>query len=114
MSYNFEQFNKGKFKFSTEGLTEYKSLKELYEADPEKVYTVRGIYINEASKFGPSPLFACTDYYVNVPAHLLDICKQIRADYDAVKDINEGRMGFRIYPYESNGNTFYSVNFVNL
>ena len=28
--------------------------------------------------------------------------------------INEGHMGFKIYPYEANGSVYYSVELVNL
>lgn len=113
MAYNFEQFNKGKFNVDTTGFL-YKNLKDLYTDDPDTVYTVRGIYINDKSKFGPAPLFALDNFYVNIPSHLLDVCQKMISDSEAVADINAGKMGFRIYTYEGNsGTTCYSVAFVN-
>lgn len=111
--FDFEKYNKTGFTVNTEGF-EYKNLMTLHAEDPDRTYVVRGIYINDKGKYGPSPLFATDSCYVNLPSHLLEICKELRADREAVNAINEGHMGFKIYPYEANGSVYYSVELVNL
>lgn len=111
--FDFEKYNKTGFTINTEGF-EYKSLMNLHAVDPDRTYVVRGIYINDKGKYGPSPLFATDSCYVNLPSHLLETCKELRADREAVNAINEGHMGFKIYTYEANDRLCYSVELVNL
>ncbi len=111
------RFNKGKkFDFNTEGL-EYTSLADLYNANGEKAhYTLRAIFINSKSKYGEAPVFAIDNALVNAPSHLLDTVKEILSDNDAIASINEGKVGFTIYPYKAekfNVDTF-GIKFIDL
>ena len=116
MSY-FSKFNKGrKFDFDTTGF-EYRSLAELYnENGANQVYPLTAMYVNSKSNFGVAPVFATTDCFVNIPSHMVDVVNQILADEEAIKAINEGKIGFVIYPYTQKkfNKTCYGVNFVDI
>lgn len=103
------------FTFDSTGLP-YKSLADLYRDNGEKhVYPIRAIYINTKGRYGDQALLACDDYIVNLPNHLLSICVQMREDAEAVDAINQGKAGFKIYPYVGNtGNKGFSVNWVDI
>lgn len=90
----------------------YKTLKELYESDKEKVYIVKALYINTKSRFGESPVIATPEFLVNAPSHLVETVKQMRNDVETVDLINNDKAGFKIYQYEMNGKTYYSVNWI--
>ena len=94
---------------------DYYSLGEIYEND-NKIYQVRGIYINTRSHFDDAPVIATNDKYVNLPAHLLNTCKEILNDAQAIKAINDGYVGFSIYKYEKEryNKTCYSINWVDI
>ena len=52
---------------------------------------------------------------VNLPAHLTEVCEQMRADEEAVDAINHGQAGFKIYEYASKSGVIrYSVDWVDL
>lgn len=117
------KFNKArKFDIDTTGF-QYKKLSDCFgENGAKQVYRIAGIYINTKGKFDDAPVLAVTDnegfgYFVNLPSHLLDTCKEIMNDEEAVQAINKGKFGFTIYTYESNnakGRTLYSVEFVDM
>ena len=96
---------------------EYHKLEDIF-TDESEVFQVCGLYINTKGKFNEkSPVAATNEYYVNLPNHLLDVVEQILADKQAIKAINEGHVGFTIYPYEKNAfpdQHFYSVRWVDI
>lgn len=101
MSFASRYNKEKKFEIDTDGF-EYVSLKELYEAyGEEMVYPLRGIYINRKSMYGPAPVFVTNDSFVNIPEHMLGISKEILADDESIEEINDGKVGFEIYPYTS-------------
>lgn len=111
------RFNKGKkFDFDTSKL-EFTSLSDLFNNNgADKVYTLRAMFINTKSKYGNTPVFASDDFIVNAPSHMLDTVNEILTDAEAIASINNGKVGFKIYPYKSekfNVETF-GVNFVDL
>ena len=99
---------------------DYHSLEELTEQpgdEPEdRVYVVRGIYINKKSLYDPSPVIALDDCYVNFPAHLLEVCQEMMSDRAVVDAINEGHCGFRVTKYHQKrfNKDCYSVEWVDL
>ena len=116
MSY-FSKFNKGrKFDFDTTGF-EYRSLSELYKENGAKmIYHLTAMYVNSKSNFGDAPVFATTDCFVNIPSHMVDVVYDILSDEDAIKAINEGKVGFEIYPYTQKkfNKECFGVRFVDL
>ena len=129
-----KKYNKDKlFKINTDGF-EYLSLEDLYkeresnvviedfedheevkEIVEETIYQVRGIYINTKGLFDDAPVVALDSAYVNLPAHMTQICREILSDPQAIAAINAGRVGFTIYAYEKPQyhKTCYSVRWVD-
>lgn len=122
--FSFESFNKEHdFDFDTSVLAEipaedrYKNLERLYNEaeDDEEVYIIRGAYINTKSDYvAESPLVATDNCYVNIPQFQLPEVKAILADPRAIKAINQGKAGFKIVPYEKNGETYYKAKWVTV
>lgn len=94
---------------------EYISLKELYE-DEEKVYTVHGVYINTKGLFDDAPVVAISNSYVNLPAHMTAMCKEMLNDKQAIDAINNGEVGFTIYKYvqKTFNRDCYSIRWVDI
>lgn len=106
-----------RFDFQTPTTHEYKNLETLfseYNGDVSRVTVVRALYINHKSKFGDAPCLVTDFEIVNLPKFLTDDIKAIIADDEIVDDINSGRVGFTIRPYEKDGRTFYSVDWIEL
>lgn len=98
---------------------EYCSLEELFEenkstipvtdeagvetGDLEEVCTqkfkVYALEISDKSIYGPHPIVALDDRYVNLPAHLCKVAVDILADPRAIDAINKGHVGFEIEKY---------------
>lgn len=118
--YNFsKKFNiEKKFNIKTENF-DYMSLEDLFEVnlkDPNRVFVVKGIYINSKGIYDALPVIALDDTYVNLPSHQCDVCRQMIADPAAVVAINEGHLGFIITTYYKvrYGKTCYAVEWVDL
>jgi len=111
------RFNKGKkFDVDTSELG-FVTLGELYEKNGEnRQYLLTAIFINNKSKYGPSPVFATPEFLVNIPQHMLDTVNEILLDSDAVDSINSAKVGFTIYQYNSDkfNTVAYGVKFVDL
>ena len=116
-----KKFNTKKlFNIETENF-EYVSLEELYgnlqsTENPDEPLIIRGVYINNKGLFEPTPVIALDDCYVNLPAHLTDVCQEIINNPVAVVAINQGKCGFTIEPYiqKRYNRTCYSIEFVDL
>ena len=88
------------FQCETEGFT-YKSLEELFKLfGDQMVYPIQGIYINHKSQFGDAPVAICEEYFVNLPAHMLEEALEILKTQEDIDDIKAGRVGFTIYQYD--------------
>lgn len=111
------RFNKSrKFDVDTTNF-EYMSLVDLYNNNgEEEVYPLTAIYINTKSKYGNAPVFATDDCFVNAPSHMLETVNEILADENAVAEINNGKVGFKIYPYHADkfNRDCFSINFVDM
>ena len=88
------------------------------------VIPVRGLYINKKSQFADRmPCLATDSFYVNLPEHMLDQVDEILRDSSAIRAINNGEVGFTVYPYEKNfykggkitrTAQFYSIRWVDI
>ena len=88
------------FDVNTEGF-EFLTLQQLQDAnDLNKVFVLRGLYINRKSKFGESPVAILDSCFVNLPKHLVDEVKAIIGSAEDVADINAGKVGFTVREYD--------------
>ena len=115
---NILDFNKGVARFEFDGGKDfdYVKLEDLYiENGKNEVYRVNALYIND-SKFGEQPLAVTDTHNVNLPMHLLEDVKQIRNIEKIVDDINNGKVGFKIYQYANTkyNSVGYSMNWVEI
>ena len=113
------RFNKNFVHFTFKAGEDFKyySLKDLYEMNgKDAVYRVNALYINDTGYYGKTPLAVGDEYYINLPSHLVDTVEEIRADEDLVNDINNGKVGFKIYEYyvKKYNKKAYSVNWIEL
>lgn len=116
------KYNKGGVAFTAkpaEG-TGYCKLRDLANSDgwsPSIMYKIGALYLNDKGKFGTEAVAYITEPFaalVNLPAHMVDTISDMRKDAEAVKAINEGKLGFTVYEYTGNNGTGYSINFVDL
>lgn len=96
----------------------YKKLKDLYtENGPDKVYTLRALYLANKSQH-PHPVAALdVDTLADLPAHLMENVKNWRADTVLTDLINKGLVGITIYTYEAENfgkKTCYSIDLVDI
>lgn len=106
-----------KFVFKPSKDLTFKTLEELYkENGKDKVYTVKGMYINTKGMYGANPVIVCDEYYVSLPKHLISTVKEIRGDKQLVNDINNDRVGFEIYKYvqPKYNRICYSINWLDI
>ena len=76
-----------RFDFEPSKDFEYKTLEELFKTNgKDKVYLVKGVFINTKSRFGDSAVAVCEEYYVNLPSHLVSTVREIREDNKLVDD----------------------------
>lgn len=104
------------FTYDKEKTRKYVNLEDLYKKyGKDKVYKVLGLYVNEGM-YGEQGTAVLDDVQVNLPKHLVPVIKEIRADEELVYDINEGKVGFKIYPYKAKKYNMiaYSIRWVEL
>lgn len=114
MSSFAEKYNKGSenpFEFDLEGY-EFTSLKELYNADPNKVHTLDGFYFTRG-KFGVKVVVVMSDVKkrVDMPIYLTKVFNDIVSNADAVNTIKGGKVGFIVRKYESHGRNCHTITF---
>lgn len=96
---------------------EYCNLANLYkEGGKEEVHTIQAVYINRKGNFGDSPTFAiASKKLVNIPSFYMEQANEILSDDELINAINEGKVGFTIYPYENKQKKeCYGINFIDL
>ena len=95
----------------------YTSLADLFsEYGKDHVFPIAAIYINTKGKYGPQAVIAMNENtLVNLPSPLLEVCKDMIHDPEAVAAINNGNAGFKIYQYTGkNGYCGFSVDWVDI
>lgn len=108
-----------KFLVDTTGF-EYKPLSDLFDAKkPDTVFNVYGAYIgrfySKREKKEVECCFVASDgYFISLPAHLVETVKEILADDESCEQMNISAAGLVIRPYEKDGETFYSADFVDV
>lgn len=102
----------------------YYELRDVF-SNQDEVWIVEALYINTKGLFDDRPCvvahrvdevdpFRC---YLNLPAHLCEICREVLKDKNAVAAINAGRVGFTIYQYTAqnyNDRECYSIKWIDI
>ena len=112
-----EKYNRGNenpFKFDLQGYT-FATLKELYNADPNKVHTLNGFYFTRG-KFGVKVVVVMSDVKkrVDMPIYLTKVFNDIVNNTEAVNDIKNGKVGFIVRKYESHGRNCHTISFKDI
>ena len=93
----------------------FRTLKELINENNEKmVYRVNLIYFNHKTNYDPHPVVVSDDYSINLPPSLMEVCKRIVSDYEAVDAINKGLVGIKITSYTNSYGVQYTATWVDL
>lgn len=112
------KYNKGNgFNFRVPDSFGYVTLEDMYKYGGEGVvYPVNAIYINKKSQYGDAPVIATDSCLVNIPSHLLDTVTEMLKDEEVFTAVNNGELGFSIYPYSTDKRkgTFYSIKWVDI
>lgn len=112
-----EKYNKGNenpFKFDLNGY-DFVSLKELYNADPNKVHALDGFYFTRG-KFGVKVVVVMSNVKkrVDMPIYLTKVFNDIVNNMDSVNDIKNGKVGFVVRKYESHGRNCHTISFKDI
>ena len=118
---SISRHNKGgvTWNINTEGF-QYHSLKELNDqlaANKAEYAVLYGLFINNKSKFGDSPVAIIEDSYINLPDHMVNTVKDILADPESIDQIKAGKAGLvvRSYTDEKYGRgECFSADFIDL
>lgn len=114
------KYNHGvKFAVQIPENTPFVSLADLFNNNGAgMVYRVRALYINKKSRYGDSPVAVIDEgekmFRVNMPKFFTDTINQMLLDEEAITAINNGAFGFNIYPYDKDGRTCFSVNWIDI
>lgn len=114
MSYFADNYAHGKkFDFDSTGLP-FANLKEVVEQNGLKTISVKAVFTYEA-KYGIRPVVVTGALKINLPDHCLTDVQKILDDTEAIRLINEGKVGFMPSTYtDKKGETRYSGKFVDI
>lgn len=110
MSFAKKHNHENKFTYKLESET----FKKLAELDENEVYTVRGLFISRKGKYGDHPVAVGNDFFIDLPKHATQEVKDIIADDDDVKAINDGKVGIKARPYEKDGKTYIGFDWIDI
>ena len=79
---------------------EFKTREELYKEDPEKIYTLRGLYINKKGRFGDHPVAITDEFFVDFPDYMCEEMEAVLKDSEDIEDIKSGIVLFKISTFE--------------
>lgn len=105
-----------KFDIDTTGF-EFASVADLFNTNgADYVYPLRALFINTKGKYNDNPVAATDSFFVDFPSYMTDTARDIIADENAVADINNGRVGFKIYSYMQKryNRVCYGIEFVDV
>jgi len=112
------KFNKTTFEINTTDF-KYTKLADIFNSKSEGgkdfIHNVNGLYVHN-SQLGDSPVIIDekNKRLVNLPSHTARTLCEILDDDEALQDIKDGKVGYKIYEYESHGKKCYSITFMDL
>ena len=80
----------------------------------DKVYTLKGCYINKKGLYGNEPVLITETHFINAPSHLAETIQVVLKDENAVKLVNLDKVGFKFYEYENKYGTQLGIEWVDL
>lgn len=110
-----QKYNAGTgFDYQTPKTHEFRHLKDLYadEQDDRTRYLIKAMFINTKGKFEDNPVMVTDKELVNVPSHMTETVREMIADEQVVKLVNNDGAFFEIYEYTNNWGTHYSIRFI--
>lgn len=102
------------FNYDYEAKAEFIKTADLEKLDPNAVYTVRAMYVNDSGLYGPAPVICLDDYRVNAPASMVSKVKEIITCHRSVDLINEGKVGMTFTHYENKYGPQVGIKWVDL
>lgn len=103
MSNALSKYNRtgSKFTYQIPEGDQFMKLKDLYDKkDPEHVFPIYYLAINNKSKYGPSPFAASDGCLISLPNHLAETVQDMIDDPDVVNMANRGELGMQIVTYK--------------
>lgn len=111
------KYNKGGIDWGikTDGF-DFKKRDDLFKDSPEKVYTLRGVYIYTKGRFGDHPVAILDDCFLDLPSYMVDDIRDLRNDTEAVSQILSGCLGIKLEKYTDKkfGKECIGVKFVDI
>ena len=94
----------------------YISREEAFKTDKDKVYQLKGLYINKKGNFGDHPVAICEGFFIDLPDYMTDDVKEILASEDDINDIKSGIVGFKLEEFVDKKfkKTCYGVKWVDI
>lgn len=80
----------------------------------DKVYLLKGCYINKKGLYGNEPVLITDTHFVNAPSHISETITSVLKDENAIKLVNLDKVGFKFYLYENKFGTQYGIEWVDL
>ena len=94
-----ENFSHGKkFNFNSDGLI-FITLDQYVKDFGNKSFTVREVFINPKSKFGPRACVVSDTHKINLPKHFNSDVEKITNNQQFIDAINNGKCGFQPEQY---------------
>lgn len=109
--------NKGSIDWNvnTEGF-EFVTRENAYKDEPEKIWKLRGLYINTKGNFGDHPVAITDTCFIDFPDYMTDDVKEILKDQEDIDQILSGAVGFKIEQFVDKKfkKTCYGVKWVDV
>ena len=105
---------RAKFLYDYEAQPDFIKTADLEKLDPNAVYTVRAMYVNDSGLYGPAPVICLDDYRVNAPASMVKKVEEILVCHRSVDLINEGKVGMTFTHYENKYGPQVGIKWVDL
>lgn len=93
----------------------FMSLHQLVECHGiDKVHRLHTLLLNDKGAYGDQYVAVIDDYKVNLPSHMTRKITPLLRDKRNVREINEGKVGFRVEEYENEHGTFFTIKWVDI
>lgn len=88
---------------------------ECYKESPDKIWKLKGLYINRKGKFGDHAVAITDDRFIDLPDYMTDEVQSIISNDEDINDIIAGKVGFKIEPFTDKtfGRECYGVRWID-